>query len=131
MSTVEAAGAPLPEAHSYKALLLTSPRAIPFSTSFRAIPVYAVGRATAEAASHAGFTVAKVGGGELDDALLNAIPSGAKVLHLAGEDIASDPAPALQARGVPYQRVAVYRMVPATQMPDGMERFLHTPGRKA
>jgi uroporphyrinogen-III synthase len=51
----------------------------------RALPVYAVGQATANAASEAGFTVAETGHSGVRK-LLSAIDSDLRLLHVAGED---------------------------------------------
>ncbi|MEO5612844.1 MAG: uroporphyrinogen-III synthase [Sphingomicrobium sp.] len=77
-----------PDPREFDALLLTSANAVRHGEAgldaLRALPVYAVGEATAAAARAAGFEIAAVGEGGVD-ALLLAIPSGIRLLHLCGE----------------------------------------------
>ena len=86
-----------PDVSAFDALLLTSANAPrhggPKLAWLSALPVYAVGGATAAAAHAAGFRVADVGEGGVER-LLMAIPPHLRLLHLCGEvrrDI-SDPA---------------------------------------
>jgi uroporphyrinogen-III synthase len=78
-----------PETGGYDALLLTSASAVRLGgeqlTGLKALPVHAVGRATADAARAAGFEVATVGDGNAAD-LLARLPPDARLLHLAGGD---------------------------------------------
>ena len=71
------------------ALLLTSASAVRFAGEqlnlLRALPVYAVGEATAAAAREAGLGLAATGDGGVE-ALLSSIPATIKLLHLCGED---------------------------------------------
>jgi len=77
-----------PDARQYDALLVTSANAMlqagPQLAAFRSLPVYAVGRATADAARQSGFAIAGVGNDGVD-ALLAGVPGSARLLHLAGE----------------------------------------------
>ena len=77
-----------PDAAAFDGLLLTSANAVRYSGPglewLRALPVHAVGEATADAARATGLTVASVGEGGAD-ALLAAINPGARLLHLCGE----------------------------------------------
>jgi uroporphyrinogen-III synthase len=78
----------VPEDHQYDALLLTSANAARFAGErlrpLLALPVHAVGSATADAAREVGLRVASVGQGGVDE-LLKSLPSDLKLLHLAGE----------------------------------------------
>ncbi len=78
-----------PDPQEFDALLLTSANALRFGGDhldrIRALPVHAVGEATARAAEVAGFGLASVGHRGVD-ALLGAIPQGARLLHPCGED---------------------------------------------
>jgi len=78
----------VPDPAGFDALLLTSANAVrhagPGLGRLAALPVHAVGAATAEAAAGAGLKVATVGSADLDQ-LLGLIPPGVRLLHLAGE----------------------------------------------
>ncbi|HVF37602.1 MAG TPA: uroporphyrinogen-III synthase [Sphingomicrobium sp.] len=78
----------LPDPSAYDALLLTSANAVrhggPGLGLLTALPVHAVGEATAEAARQAGFRVESIGTGE-SAALLASLPASLRLLHLAGE----------------------------------------------
>lgn len=73
----------------FDGLLLTSANALRHGGSLlaavRGLSVHAVGEATAAAARAAGFSVASVGDGGVE-ALLEGIPAGVRLLHLAGAD---------------------------------------------
>ncbi len=75
-----------PPATEYEALLLTSGNAVRHAGAklkeYLALPVYAVGAATAEAAAAAGFTVVKAGTGSARD-LIKELPT-LKMLHFSG-----------------------------------------------
>ena len=76
-----------PDPAGFDALLLTSANAMRFGgpalSKLRALPVHAVGRATARAAIEAGFSVANVGDGDVE-ALMKGLDGGLRLLHLAG-----------------------------------------------
>lgn len=78
-----------PDPAGFDALLLTSANAIRFGGAqldrLRALPVHAIGEATARAAEVAGFGLASVGQRGVD-ALLARIPEGVRLLHLCGVD---------------------------------------------
>lgn len=76
---------------------------------YRALPVHAVGEATAEAARTAGFGVAVTGSGGLQG-VLDGIPAGARVLRLAGAERVALEAPA----GVTMAERVVYASVART-----------------
>lgn len=85
----EAEGWDAPEAGAFDGLLLTSANAARMGgdglKALRALPVYAVGEATAEAAREAGFDVAATGDAGVDQ-LLASIEPDLKLLHLCGAD---------------------------------------------
>jgi len=78
-----------PDPVGFDALLLTSANAVRHGgaalEAFRALPVHAVGEATAEAARAADFTVAGSGTAGVD-ALLDSLTPELRLLHLCGED---------------------------------------------
>ena len=78
-----------PQARGFDGLLLTSANAVRCGgerlKDLRALPVYAVGEATAQAARDAGFDVAATGDGGVDR-LLGSINPELRLLHLAGAD---------------------------------------------
>ena len=119
-----------PEAGDFDAMLLTSANTVRMAgdglTAFRALPVHAVGEGTAVAARVAGLGVATVGNCGVDE-LLAEIPSGARLLHLCGED-KREPATA----GRSITSVAVYRAnekadVPGLQELAGQAAVVHSP----
>jgi uroporphyrinogen-III synthase len=78
-----------PDPAQFDALLLTSANAVRHGGAelarLTALPVHAVGDATAAAARDAGFQVATVGDGDVAS-LLCRLPPQLRLLHLAGED---------------------------------------------
>ena len=78
-----------PDPNDFDGILLTSANAIELAGEklerLRALPVHAVGEASAVAARVAGFGVANVGNGGIDD-LLASIGPEERLLHLCGED---------------------------------------------
>jgi len=78
----------VPELSEFDALLLTSANAVRHGgdglARLRAMPVHAVGEATAAAAREAGFGVASVGDAGVER-LLESIPRNLRLLHLCGE----------------------------------------------
>lgn len=85
-----------PDPRNFDGLLLTSANAVRHAgkqmKALTGLPVYAVGAATADVASEAGFDIALAGDGGVDR-LLEAVPPGLKLLHLCGEyrHMPSDP----------------------------------------
>jgi uroporphyrinogen-III synthase len=73
----------------FDGLLLTSANALWNSgeklNALRALPVYAIGESTAEAARQAGFSIAATGNRDIER-LLASIEPGLELLHLCGED---------------------------------------------
>ncbi len=78
-----------PDPGDYDGLLITSANAVreagPGLQALSALPVHAVGEATAAVARGAGLEVATVGPGDILS-LLPMIPADTRLLHLAGED---------------------------------------------
>lgn len=108
----------------WDALALTSANAAralaghPRLTSLRALPLYAVGDRSAEAARAQGFThVTSADGnaGDLVRLMTAQLRPGALVLYLAGEDRAADLAGDLAAAGIEVQLRVVYRAVAVPQ----------------
>jgi uroporphyrinogen-III synthase len=104
------------DATNVQALLMTSAaaaRAVTFDTTLVAMPVYAVGDATAEAASLAGFRNVISAGG--DGATLAALAAdrmktdGGALLHLRGQEVAGDVTGMLSACGFETRFVEVYQ----------------------
>jgi|HubBroStandDraft_6_1064221.scaffolds.fasta_scaffold171451_2 uroporphyrinogen-III synthase len=95
-----------------------------------ALPLFAVGRRSAEAARAAGFAgVVSADGDAADLARLVAARDGKPqvrlpLLYLAGEDRAADLAGALAAQGIATQTVVVYRAVVATSLPPDVKAAL-------
>lgn len=86
-----------------------------------ALPVFAVGARTAQAARAAGFAEVMSADGDAGDLVAlvaQTLPPGHALLYLAGEDRASDLAAALAPRDISVQTVAVYRAVAETELPD-------------
>jgi uroporphyrinogen-III synthase len=94
----------------------------------RKLPLFAVGAATARAARELGFAAVIEGPGtgaglaELIGA--KAMPSGGRLVHLAGETQAFDLQGALEARGFRVSAPVVYRALPAAELPAQALRSL-------
>lgn len=93
------------------ALLIGSANAIRHAgedlRKFAGRPVHAVGNATAEAAEEAGFAIASVGSGGLQN-VLSEVPTGTKLLRLAG----AEHVPLEPPEGVSVDTRVVYEAVP-------------------
>jgi uroporphyrinogen-III synthase len=107
-----------PDAASFDGLLLTSANAVRCGgeglQGLRALPVHAVGKATAEAAREAGFAIATVGTADAER-LLGAIAPAQRLLHLTGEHRAG-----AGDAGHEIRRIVVYRSR-AVERPEGLE----------
>lgn len=99
-----------PGAASFDGVLLTSANAVRSAgeqaEGLRALPVYAVGQATAEAARDAGFDIAATGDAGVEP-LLSSLEPDLRLLHLCGED-RYDPGAVRQA----ITPIVVYRAKP-------------------
>lgn len=119
-----------PDPGKFDALLLTSANTVKmggeFLDRYRALPVHAVGEATALAAEVAGLGVAAVGKGGIDQ-LLAEVEPGVRLLHLCGEDRRE---PSIAGRSI--TSVAVYRALEKTEVRGiedlrGQVAVLHSP----
>lgn len=91
----------------------------PALARLRALPLFAVGRHTADAAREIGFADIRSADGAADDLLVHLrrdLPAGASILYLAGENRARDLAAALTGHAV--QTVIVYRAKAVAAFPD-------------
>jgi uroporphyrinogen-III synthase len=88
------------------------------------LPLFAVGRRSAEAARAAGFGEVTSADGDARDLvrLVAARAAGAPLLYLAGEDRAVDLAAELAAHRVPVTTAVVYRTVKAAAFPPKLQR---------
>ena len=104
-----------PDPGDFDGLVLTSANAIRHGgvelEKLKALPVHAVGAATAAAASAAGFAVASIGEGGSRHMIL---PPGERLLHLAGRDHVGTGA---------AMTVAVYEAIPVDH-PQGIDERL-------
>lgn len=119
----------VPDPAGFEGLLITSANAVRHAgealRELRGLPVYAVGEATAQAASEAGFGIGRVGDGGVER-LLGSIPAELKLLHLCGED-RSDPSDVRQAiTAVPVYR-ARERNAPDLGHVRGAVVMIHSP----
>ena len=117
----------VPDPSGHDALLLTSANAVRQAGAglerLMHLPVNAVGEATAQAAREAGLSVATVGDRDII-ALLAMLPTGLRLLHLAGEDH-RDPHDARIERRIVYRSVAVDD--PLLPELDGLVVAIHSP----
>ena len=109
----------------YAALAATSANAVRVAGAtveldfLRATPIYAVGAHTADAARDAGFEKVVVAGGDaaaLAQLLSARLPSGARVLHLAGEDRSRELAELMPRVGITVEVIVLYRARPAAAL---------------
>lgn len=122
--TIEGAGeAPQALFQDVDAIALTSARALPFlvSPESLAVPLYAVGPASAEAARRAGFSQVIQGGGDaaaLAETLRGNLPAGSLVLHPSGAQQARDLSTLLSGSSIGIRRRIVYRAVTVESLPE-------------
>jgi uroporphyrinogen-III synthase len=111
-------------------------------TPLRALPVFAVGRRSAEAMAAAGFVDVTSADGNVSDLarLVTArMQPTAPLLYLVGEDRAGDLAGDLRARGFAVETVIIYRAIATTGLPpaladalaSGIDGVLHFSRRSA
>jgi len=132
----------------WAAILITSANAVSAvvaharAAQLRALPVFAVGRRSADAMAAAGFAdVTAADGNASDLARLVAarMRPTAPLLYLAGEDRAGDLAGDLRAHGFAVETAAIYRAVAASSLPPeaadalagGIDGVLHFSRRSA
>jgi len=103
-----------------QAVLCTSAngvRALSRVSGERALPIFAVGDATAARARAEGFCAVESAGGDVNDLIRLAAarlhPAGGRLLHVAGTAIAGNLAEALAARGFWVERQMLYEARPA------------------
>ena len=114
--SVEIMPGPSLDLDEVQALLATSAngvRAFAARDACRALPVYAVGDATARTAREIGFGSVETAAGDVD-ALADLVrrrlePGDGPLLHVAGTAIAGDLAGRVEAAGFRYRRVVLYR----------------------
>jgi len=114
------------ELDTAQALIVTSRNALraltrhPALDAARALPLFAVGEATAHAARELGFAEVIEGPGNgagLAELIVEkAEPSAGRLVHLAGDTLAFDLKSALQARGFSVNAPVLCRAVPATEL---------------
>lgn len=118
-----------PDSRNFDALLLTSANAVRYGgtqlEALRALPVYAVGQATAQAAREAGFAIAAAGDRGVDE-LLRAIGPGRSLLHLCGEHRTAAQADDHQVTAVPVYRARELER-PDLDDPSGCVALIHSP----
>lgn len=132
----------------WAAILVTSANAAPAIAAhrrfpmLRALPVFAVGRRSAEAMREAGFAEVTSADGDVGDLarlVAERLPCGASLLYPAGAERAGDLAGDLAARGFAVETAVVYRAIAATSFaPDvvvaighGIDGVLHYSPRSA
>ena len=116
--TIEPIGDAVPELHGVQAIVMTSAHAVPaLSPGAKALPIFAVGDATAAAARAAGCEIVISAGGAAADlaSLITARcrPSGGALLHLSGAQVSEGLAEPLAEAGFALSRQVVYRAVAA------------------
>lgn len=118
---------PLPEDCAGRVLLFTSASGARLAGARGlAGACYAVGRATAEAARRAGFSVAGVAEGDsvaLATLVAERLSAGARLLHVSGADVAGDLEKDLGARGFEVSRFIAYEAVGAATLPTAAATF--------
>ncbi len=118
-----------PDAAAFDALLLTSANALRQGggelDKVRALPVHAVGEATAAEAQAHGFTLSFTGGGGVDE-LLAAIDPDLRLLHLCGEQWREPAAPRQSITHLPVYRAAELPLADVSPIP-GAVVAVHSP----
>ena len=117
-----------PDAAQFDSLLLTSANALRKGgeelSKLRALPVHAVGEATAEAAREAGFEIAATGEAGVDK-LLESVEPDARLLHLCGEH-RREPEARHRVTVIPvYRTIAV--AAPNLSVAPGSVALIHSP----
>lgn len=117
---------------SYSGVIVTSANALrairshPLSGQLIDLPVYAVGRRTADAAGKIGFANVRSADGDvtaLRKLVTSAIPRRERktpLLYLSGSDISGDIVSGLASDGFVVTTLTVYRMIPVTDLADGV-----------
>jgi uroporphyrinogen-III synthase len=115
MLTIDHAPAVRPDLAGVQAILCTSAngvRALARASAERAIPVFAVGDASAATARAEGFRRVESAGGDVEDLAYlvrrRLKPAGGRLLHVAGSAVAGDLAADLAAGGFAVERMMLY-----------------------
>jgi uroporphyrinogen-III synthase len=116
----------------WRAVLITSPNAARAVAAHRrkaelvALPLFAVGRRSAQAAEAAGFSAVVSADGDAQDLarLVAARAAPGPLLYLAGQDRAADLAGALAARGFATHTAIVYRAIALSEFPPAIRAAL-------
>ena len=126
----------------WAAILITSANAAPAVavharvTQLRTLPVFAVGRRSADAMAAAGFADVRSADGNVSDLAQRVaarLQSAARLLYLAGKERSGDLAGDLRARGFVVETTTIYRAIAATSLPhaaadalaSGIDGVLH------
>jgi uroporphyrinogen-III synthase len=122
---------PAPDLAGVQAILCTSAngvRALARLTAERAVPLFAVGEASAVRARNEGFARVENAGGTVADLVRLARqrldPEAGRLLHVAGSVVAGDLAGELRAHGFTVDRAVVYEACPAAALGDATVRAL-------
>jgi uroporphyrinogen-III synthase len=124
-----------PPADDFDALALTSANALRYAgpglSTYRALPVYAVGKATATAATAAGLSVQHIGTGDGTALASAAAEAGVKrMLHLCGEAHRSLARPGLAVTACPVYAAEPLDALPppaAAELRRGAIALVHSP----
>jgi uroporphyrinogen-III synthase len=123
---------PAPDLAGVQAILCTSAngvRALTRLTGERAVPLFAVGEASAARARDAGFARVESAGGSLADlaglARDRLHPNEGRLLHVAGSIVAGDLAGALRGHGFAVDRAVLYEAHPAAGLSAACVRALN------
>lgn len=116
-------GEPAPDLAGVQAILCTSAngvRALARLTEERAVPLFAVGEASAALARGEGFARVESAGGSVADlaglARARLRPTAGRLLHVAGSIVAGDLAGALRGDGFAVERAVLYEAHPAAAL---------------
>src|SRR2546430_1622202 len=122
---------PAPDLSGVQAVLCTSAngvRALARFSGERALPLFAVGEASAARAREEGFAHVESAGGNVDDLARLACerlrPEDGRLLHVAGSDVAGDLAGALRRAGFTVERAVLYEARPAAGLSAPTARAL-------
>jgi uroporphyrinogen-III synthase len=132
----------------WAAILITSANAAHAAAAhartkeLRALPVFAVGRRSADAMAAAGFTEVTSADGNVSDLVrlvAARLQPAARLLYLVGEDRSGDLAGDLRARGFAVETVVIYRAIATPSLPPaaalalagGIDGVLHFSRRSA
>jgi uroporphyrinogen-III synthase len=122
---------PAPDLAGAQAVLCTSAngvRALARLSAERAVPLFAVGDATAARAHTEGFSAVASAGGDVGDLARliceRLLPTAGRLLHVAGSAVAGDLAGDLQAAGFTVERLVLYEARPAAALSATAARAL-------